>query len=133
MQCNKTHFGKYGLENIVFRDYLKLTEYDPRFDIIPYMPSLNNHGVPVLEYPSRPMFPRFYMGKNMEWDHMYDRDETVFTTLLLASIKIAPASYFQQGILMVEPCAIQFHLYRYTNVRFSNCTMRRGINFVLFM
>ena len=43
-QCNKTHYGKYGLENAVFRDYLELTDLDPRYDIIPYMPKLDTKG-----------------------------------------------------------------------------------------
>jgi hypothetical protein len=63
-QCNRTHQqGKYGLENVVFRDYIELTEYDPRYDLVPYMPSLDNDGLPVLQYPSRSMFPRFYIGR----------------------------------------------------------------------
>jgi hypothetical protein len=88
-QCNRTHLGKYGLENTVFRDYLELTEYDPRYDIVPYMPSLDKYGVPVLDYPSRPMFPRFYMHH---------------TPMHHTSKKVA-----------------------------SNGTMRKGIDFVLFM
>ncbi len=120
LQCNKTHYGKYGLENAVFRDYLELTELVPRYDIMPYMPKLDTNGLPVLEYPSRPMFPRLYLGENIEWDHMDGRDKTCVpslkhvTLMLLVNIQVNPAPYFHLGVLMVEPCEIQFHLYRYT-------------------
>jgi hypothetical protein len=83
------------------------------------MPSLDNDGLPVLQYHSRPMFPRFYIGENIEWDHMCDRDEEALpslahiTLILLVNLKINPGPYFYRGILMVEPCEIQYHLYRY--------------------
>ena len=109
-QCNRTHLGKYGLENTVFRDYLELSDYDPRYDVIPYMPRLDTNGLPLLQYPSRPMFPRFYIGENIEWEHMHGRDEDVLpslahiTLVLLVNIQINPAPYFHRDILIVEPC-----------------------------
>jgi hypothetical protein len=104
----------------VFRDYLELTEYDPRYVIVPYMPRLDAHGLSDLFYPSRPMFPRFYMGETILWDHMEDRDETFVPPLChimlmsLVCMQINPSSYFHLGILILEPCEIQYHLYRYT-------------------
>jgi hypothetical protein len=62
------------------------------------------------------------MGENIELDHMCGRDETALpslahvTLMLLVNIEINPAAYFHLEILMVEPCAIQYHLYRYTYV-----------------
>jgi hypothetical protein len=87
-ECNRTHHGKYGLENTVFRDYLELSNYDPRYDVIPYMPRLDTNGLPVLRYPSRPMFPRFYIGENIEWEHMHGRDEDVLPSLTHVSLML---------------------------------------------
>jgi hypothetical protein len=105
---------------MVFSDYLTLAEYDPRYEVVPFMPRLDNNGLPVLQYPSRPMFPRFYMGENIEWDHMDGRDEilvpslTHVTLLLRVNIQINQLPYYYRETLIVEPCQVQYHLYRYT-------------------